>query len=218
MQHDQVVVDHWPDLYGPFLRFQFALLEQNTCVGIGNAVPLRWTGPFEELPGEGIDWAMETAAKNHSSGQEPNLLVGIQIMINPLYAGRGLSYEMLKIMKGLASSNGIQSLALPVRPTLKSQHPEIPIQEYITWENENGLPYDPWIRVHVKAGAKIAGLCPRSMLISGSLEEWESWTGQKFPQSGKVLVDGALSPIVIDPSGKGALYTEPNVWLIHPSH
>ena len=54
-------------------------------------------------------------------------------------------------MKEIAKSNGIKNVALPVRPTLKWQFPLIPIDEYINWENSEGLPYDPWIRVHKRA-------------------------------------------------------------------
>ncbi len=118
-------------------------------------------------------------------------------------------------MKEIAKSNGIKNVALPVRPTLKWQFPLIPIDEYINWENSEGLPYDPWIRVHKRAGGEIIGICERSMEISGSVSEWESWTCLRFPASGDYIVDKALVPIKIDRENNTGTYFEPNVWIVH---
>jgi GNAT superfamily N-acetyltransferase len=215
MQHDERVNKYWPNLYTDFLNFQFALLADDEIVGIGNTVPLSWQKSFAELPDSGLDWAMKKANTDFKRGANSNLLVGIQIIISEKYQGHGISFEMLKIMKAIAKTNGIDDIALPVRPTLKSNYPLIPIADYINWQNKDGLPFDPWLRVHIKAGGKIVGICKRSMDISDSVSEWEKWTGLIFPASGAYIIDKALVPVNIDKRNDIGRYIEPNVWVIH---
>jgi len=158
---------------------------------------------------------MEKASSDFKSGVSSNLLIALQILINEKYQGYGISFEMLKIMKGVAKTNGFDHIALPVRPTLKCNYPLIPIDDYINWQREDGLPFDPWIRVHITAGGKIVGICNRSMNISGSVSDWEKWTGLKFPGSGNYVIDKALIPVNIDKEKNIGKYIEPNVWIIH---
>lgn len=118
-------------------------------------------------------------------------------------------------MKDIAKTNGFDNIALPVRPTLKYKYPLIPIDEYIKWQSKDGLPFDPWLRVHIKAGGKIVGICNKSMDISGSVVDWEKWTGLKFSGSGDYIIDKALIPVNIDKEKNIGKYIEPNVWVIH---
>ena len=89
------------------------------------------------------------------------------------------------------------------------------MDDYLTWKREDGLPFDPWLRVHIKAGGKIIGICRSSMVISGSVSEWEQWTGLVFGESGDYIVDEALIPVNIDKEHEIGRYIEPNVWIIH---
>jgi hypothetical protein len=54
------------------------------------------------------------------------------------------------------------------------------------------------------------------MLISGTVDAWESWTKMEFPESGSYVIDGALVPITIDRDRDRGDYAEPNVWMRHP--
>ena len=56
------------------------------------------------------------------------------------------------------------------------------------------------------------------MLISGSVREWEKWTGLKFPQSGEYVVEGALVPVNVDVEEDIGVYVEPNVWMVHETN
>ncbi|MCD4696922.1 MAG: hypothetical protein K8S16_11860, partial [Bacteroidales bacterium] len=215
MQHDDLANKYWPGLYTDFLKFQFALLDNNEVVGIGNSIPLSWQEPFFELPDLGLDWAIEKASNDHKSGIKSNLLVGLQILINEKYLGKGLSFKMLNIMNDIAETNGFLHIALPVRPTLKYKYPLIPIDDYVNWQNEDQLPFDPWLRVHIKAGGEIVRICNSSMNISGSVPDWEKWTGLKFQGSGNYIIDKALTPVNIDIEKDIGEYIEPNVWIIH---
>ena len=83
------------------------------------------------------------------------------------------------------------------------------------WERDDGLPFDPWLRVHVRAGGVIDGVCHRAMTIPGSVADWETWTGLRFPDSGRYVVDGALVPVEIDVEADRGVYVEPGVWVRH---
>ena len=215
MQHDEIVNKYWPNLYTHFLNFQFALLDNNEIIGIGNTVHLNWQKSFLELPDTGLDWAIEKACTDYKHGLDSNLLIGLQILINEKFQGHGLSFEMLKIMKNIGKMNGIDTIVLPVRPTLKSNYPLIQIDDYIKWQNNDELPFDPWLRVHIKSGGEVVGICKRSMDISGSVSEWEKWTGLIFPGSGDYIIDKALIPVNIDKKNGTGKYIEPNVWIMH---
>ena len=87
---------------------------------------------------------------------------------------------------------------------------------YIQWQTDEGLPFGPWLRVHVRLGGEIVKVCPRAMRITGSVAQWEEWTGMRFPESGKYVVPGGLIPVEIDCEKDRGLYVEPNVWMGHP--
>jgi hypothetical protein len=56
---------------------------------------------------------------------------------------------------------------------------------------------------------------PTSMVITGALEEWRTWTGLPFQSPGEVEVPGALVPVLCMPHHNYAVYVEPNVWKRH---
>jgi hypothetical protein len=86
---------------------------------------------------------------------------------------------------------------------------------YITMMREDGLPADPWLRVHVRAGGQILRVAPASMVMVGSLADWRAWTGLPFDRSGDVIVPEALVPVHCDVEHDHAVYVEPNVWVEH---
>jgi len=51
------------------------------------------------------------------------------------------------------------------------------------------LPFDPWLRVHVRKNAKIINVCKKAVEIKGTVNQWETWTNMKFPESGKYVVE-----------------------------
>jgi hypothetical protein len=89
------------------------------------------------------------------------------------------------------------------------------LKDYINWKNKDGMPFDPWIRVHIKIGGKIVGICERSMEIRGTVSEWEDWTNLTIQTSGDYIVDKALIPVKVDIEKNIGKYIEPNVWIIH---
>jgi hypothetical protein len=53
------------------------------------------------------------------------------------------------------------------------------------------------------------------MRITGTVADWEAWTGMRFPDSGRYVVPDALVPIDIDTARDLGTYVEPNVWVRH---
>ena len=217
MHHDPVAGEHWDGLFENFGEYQFAFLGPGgkRVVGIANSVPLAWDGSVENLPEEGWDWALIQSARDRGNGRVPKILCAIQISIHPQFQGRGLSTLLLREMLELARRRGLIQLIAPVRPSLKHRYPLTPMDSYIRWMDNAGMPYDPWLRVHVREGGRIVKVCHRAMQIVGSLSEREEWTGMRFPDDGSYVVPGALDPIRVDTGQNRGTYVEPNVWMLH---
>ena len=217
MLHDAVASEYWHELFDRFSAYQFALLdtETNRMAAMANSLPFYWDRDISDLPEKGWDWVFLKAVEDHEKGATPNIQSAIQIAIHPDYRSQGLSTEMVRAMKDIGRSKGFQYLVAPVRPNQKSQYPLISIDDYIKWNNNEGLPFDAWLRVHARVGAKIVKPCHEAMTICGSRAEWEEWTGIKFPQSGKYYIPGALNPMHFDFEKDEGIYIEPNVWMVH---
>ena len=218
MLRDPIANEHWHELFDSFNDYQFAMLdtENNRMAAMGNSVPFFWDQPLEELPEGGWDWVFLKAIEDHKNGIKPNIQSAIQINIHPDYHSQRLSSKMVQAMRGIAKSKGYKHLVAPVRPNQKSKYPLISIDDYVQWTNEEGLPFDAWLRVHVRAGAKIIKPCHQAMTICGSCTDWEGWTGLKFPQSGQYTIPGALVPMKMNVEKDEGVYIEPNVWMVHP--
>jgi hypothetical protein len=105
------------------------------------------------------------------------------------------------------------ALLLPVIETFG--HPRLTMEDYVALTREDGLPIDGWLRTHVCAGAVIDSIAPTSMVITGTLEEWRTWTGLPYESPREVDVPGALVPVLRIPQHNNAIYVEPNVWMRH---
>lgn len=217
MRHDAVANENWHELLDRFAEYQFALhdSENNRVAGMGNSFPLRWDGALDDLPDDGWDWAFTQAVQNHRQRIIPNTHCAIQIVIHPEYRGQGLSSPMIEAVRAVTKAQGLQKLIIPLRPSEKSKYPLIGLGDYIKWQTDDGLAFDPWLRAHVRAGARIIKVCRTSKIIRGSHAEWEEWTKMKFPQSGQYIVPGALNPIHMNLEKDEGIYIEPNVWIVH---
>ena len=213
--HDAVANKWFFQLYDDFPEFQYWLLDGEEIVGIGNSIPLFWKDKLENLPEEGWDWAIENGFKDKEKNLHTNLLCALSITINPKYQGKGISTEMVKAMVQIGKKYNLESLIIPVRPTLKKDYPLIPMKKYILWKRKDGQLFDPWLRVHEKLGGGIIKVCSKAMRISGTISDWESWTGIKFPEKGKYIIPGALKPVEFDIKKDIGIYIEPNVWVEH---
>jgi GNAT superfamily N-acetyltransferase len=210
IHHDAFVTSRWTSLYEDFPEFQLALLDEeaDTVVGKGNTIPIAWDGREETLTG-GVTEALELE-------ESPNVLCALVAVVDPARQGQGLSGLVIEGMRRAAAGAGLECLIAPVRPTWKDRYPLTPFERYIRWNREDGLPFDPWIRLHHRLGAEMLRVAPRSLDVRGTVAEWEQWTGMAFPESGDYVVPGALVPVTIDRDRDEGRYVEPNVWMRHP--
>jgi hypothetical protein len=167
-----------------------------------------------ELPSGGWDRVLQWGFSDLLRGRTPNVSSALEILIGPAHLGRGLSHVMLEAMRAAVKAKGHTTLYAPVRPNGKTDA-TLPMTAYVGQLRDDGLPVDPWLRVHVKAGGRILQVAPRSMVIAGSLAEWREWTGLPFDESGDVIVPKALVPVHVDVVHDHAVYVEPNVWVQH---
>jgi hypothetical protein len=95
----------------------------------------------------------------------------------------------------------------------KDRFPLHAIDDYARWERRDGLPFDPWIRLHVRLGARVLRTEPTSIGFSAPVSDWEAWTGRRFSRDGKHVFPGGLAPLQV--AGHYGRYWEPNVWMRH---
>ena len=218
MLEDPVAIKHFDSIYEQFLQYQQVVIEKDTdrLLAVGNCIPMNHSGDTADLSDKGFDWILTEVFENGKGNISPKLsLFALQIVIDSNLRGQSLSSEVVKAMLTTGKEHGCKALFAPVRPNKKHLYPITPIEKYIRWTDSEGLPYDPWMRVHARLGADIVKVCHASMHIAGTVAEWESWTGMQFPESGDYVVPEALVPVRIDREADTGLYVEPNVWMHH---
>jgi hypothetical protein len=209
--HGDVLNRYWGRLTEELPDFQFHLLDGAEIVARARSIPIRWDGTVDDLP-KGIDGAIARGFDERGA----NVLCALVIMIPARQQGRGVSSLAVDGMVAIAREHGLGALVAPVRPNWKERYPLTPIERYAAWIDEDGLPFDPWMRVHARLGAEILRPEPESLRITGSVSEWESWTGMAFPESGEYVFPHGLATLTVDRDADRGSYWEPNVWMRHP--
>ncbi len=136
-------------------------------VARGRTIPFRWDGTLEDLP-QGIDAVGRRAIEETAL---PTSLSALAAEVLIEHQGRGLSGVIIQAMAAVARHRGLRPLVAPVRPSRKDQYPLIPIERYARWQRDDGLPFDPWIRVHSRLGGSLLRPEPRSMEIKRPVED-----------------------------------------------
>lgn len=191
------------------LQVLFVDRRSGGAVARGRTIPFAWEGTEEDLEG-GIDAIGLRAA---AAGGAPNAVSALAAEVIRPYQNRGLSGLLLSAMAEAAHHEGFDRLVAPVRPSMKDRYPLVPIDEYANWQRADGLPFDPWLRVHVRLGGRIVRPEPRSLEITAPLGDWERWTGLALPADGEYVFPGGLAPLSV--AGGTGRYWEPNVWVLH---
>lgn len=213
--HDPVLNEFWPRLKSEFAAYQFlAVDDAGSILGQGRSIPIRWDGLDAGLP-DGLPSILKIAFSEKVGGIASTALCALLVTVEPEAQGRGLSAQMLGWMKRLAARDGLGWVVAPVRPTEKSRHPHMPMEQYATWRRDDGQLVDPWLRTHERIGGRYAGIAPIGNRFVGTIAEWEQWTGRRLRDSGEYVVPGALNPVDVDVSRDIAVLTEPNVWMVH---
>ena len=212
---DKTVAAIWDRVRGEFAHLELAAVAASGLVATGWAVPVRWNGTLGDLPA-GFTGTLLRALANFDGNAAPNTLVICAAQLHPGVQRTGLAARLLNAFIDLAPGYGLESVIVPLRPTLKHRYPLTPIGSYAGWTRDDGQALDPWLRTHLRMGAKV--LCPIevSQTMTGTVPEWESWTGLVFPASGTYVIDGGLATLDVDTEQDNGTYVEPGIWLQHP--
>ena len=215
--HGDILNEWWGLLDVELADFQFVLYDQDEDVVVaeGHTGPMVWDGRDGSLP-EGIDRTIERIFHERRSRAPVNTLCALAAETPRGTRRRGMAAEILRAMRTLAERHRFEHLVAPVRPSWKERYPLTPIERYVRWRREDGQLLDPWMRVHERMGARVGAPLPESLLITGSLADWETWTGMAFPESGAYVFPEGLATVSIDRDADRGVYWEPNVWMIHP--
>jgi GNAT superfamily N-acetyltransferase len=215
MQHDPNARLYYGEL-DSVADYVLLATEGDEPVAKAYSTPFAFGGKGREtLPDGGWDEVIRWQHDDRLAGRERTAATALEIVVRKERQGTGIASAMVEALRNNAFRLGHDVLYAPVRPSQKAQEPETPMSEYAFRVRDDGLPYDAWLRVHVRAGGRIVRVCPLSMTIPGTLAQWREWTGLPFDTDGPVLVEGALSPVLVSVAQDSAVYVEPNVWVEH---
>jgi GNAT superfamily N-acetyltransferase len=222
MRHDPIASLYYADkALDRYQDFALAAVDRDApdrAIARGFSVPFAFrdgTAGRNDLPLGGWDAVIGWADADWRAGRRPTVVSALEIIVLPPYRGRGVSQLMLEAMIANMWARGFGDLYAPLRPSDKHKEPLVPFADYVARTRGDGLPHDAWLRVHVRAGARVVKIAPHSMVIAGSLAEWSGWTGINFARSGDIVVPGALSPVHVSVEHDHAVYVEPNLWVHH---
>jgi GNAT superfamily N-acetyltransferase len=213
MHYDPTGLFFHLEAYAEHTLFAVTDEDPDRLVARASSVPFRLGDA--ELPDDGLDEVARWAAHGRLVGAAADTVATVEIVVRRDVQRRGLGARMLAALLDNARRLGFDTLLAPVRPILKHQEPQVPIAEYAARTRPDGLPADPWLRVHARFGASVVKVAPYSTVIPGTLAQWREWTGVPFDRSGETVVPGALVPVVASLEHDYAVYVEPNVWMRH---
>ncbi|MDJ1131022.1 hypothetical protein [Streptomyces iconiensis] len=197
----------------PYAQLLLAAPESGRLLGWLDTAPAYWDGDDEALPG-GWDALMERAVEGLRAGRAPDTLAMMSLSLLPSARGKGLGSACVELVRTLAALLSLRAALAPVRPTRKCARPREPMADYIRCKRPDGLPEDPWLRTHVRAGGRVVGVAAESTVMEAPLTDWRRW-GAALSPDGVWTIEGALAPLEPLPDGCSARYTEPNVWVVH---
>jgi GNAT superfamily N-acetyltransferase len=214
IRHDPISNEYMDRVRARFGEYDLLLVDNGQVVAGGWGVPIAWDGTVEGLPG-GYDDGLVRAMPDNDAAAAPDTLSLMAIAVRPDRRGQGLASEVIAELRDRATSSGLVHVLAPVRPTTKARYPLTPMDHFMTWFRDDGLHLDPWIRAHQRMGAEILAPALRSMVVVGTVSEWERWASMAFPESGRYVVPEALSVVEIDREADRGTYVEPNLWMQH---
>jgi GNAT superfamily N-acetyltransferase len=197
-----------------FREFSILVLHEGRVAAGGWGVPFAWDGTLDGLP-EGYRTALAVSVQDREAHRRVTAFSFMAAAVAKEFDKQGLARRVLDALISRASAAGLENVVAPVRPTWKHRYPQVAMSEYMTWTRADGLSIDPWIRTHQRTGARILKPAPNSVVIEGSLAEWEEWAQMPFPASGSFVVPDALNLVEVDHKRDLAVYREENLWVQH---
>lgn len=217
MEYDPIGESLFGSVVRSYRQLGVAATDSNDeVVAHGTAMAFRFDADGRRaLPDRGWDQALVWAHQDLVRQVEPDTACALEVSVHTDWLGRGLSQQTFAAVRDAARAAGFATLLAPVRPSAKHLEPDTPMGEYATRTRADGLPTDPWLRVHARLGGVIEGVASASQTIAGSLDQWRSWTGLDLTESGPVHMPGGLVPLQCYIDHGVCVYVEPNVWVRH---
>ncbi|GAA2590472.1 hypothetical protein GCM10010435_81410 [Winogradskya consettensis] len=212
--HDDVSRQHMGRVRTYFARYDVMVIDDGAVLAGGWGVPMAWDGTVQDLP-SGYDEALVRAVEGREAEVAPTTLSFMAAAVSASHDKRGLAAVVLGELSRRAHEDGLGHVIAPLRPTCKHRYPTVTMAKYAGWSRPDGLSIDPWIRTHQRMGARVLCPAPRSMVIEGTVAEWEAWAAMVFPVTGEYVVPDALNLVMIDREGDRGVYVEENLWVQH---
>lgn len=205
---------HYEELLERHPECHLCMTEADTgeLVATGMCVPLNLPND-KALPREGWDWIVDTASVQ--KGHFANVIGALSISVPEAQRHRGLARDLITAMSIVARLHGCSGVIAPVRPSAKRDYPFVEMTEYVSWQDDRGRLFDPWLRSHVAAGGVLKGVCDRSMVVEQPIAFWEEWAAVDDRDEGFIPLRGGLAPLFVDRRNGVGSYVEPNVWVWH---
>lgn len=149
--------------YPEYVLLAFDASDLTVPVAKSSSVPFVMGGDTgrESLPDDGWDGVLRWAWFDELAGRQPTHVSTLEVAIRSDLVGTGLASGMLEAKRQNAARLGFHDLVAPVRPNGKHHQPHTPMADYIAQRRDDGLPEDPWLRLHARLGAEIVGVCLR---------------------------------------------------------
>ena len=178
-----------------------------------------------ELP-EGYEALLLNIGQVLKGNLQPTHGAALLFCIDKQFQNNNVDEYLVSFSTNYMIGNKIDKFIVPIRPTLKCRYPLIDFKDYIIWEKTAGQPFDPFLRriknVFEKSYMAASGLenrlsvrCARKPAVyTGTVSQWQKWTGMRFLSSGLYTHPQALRPFEIDLERNSGSYKEETAWLV----
>lgn len=211
---DAVAAAHVPRVRQAFADLEVVLLQDEVPAAAAWGVPIAWDGDPAHLPAGYTD-SLVRATSDHDTGAAVDTLVICAAQVHPHRQGARLARAVLSGLIAHAGRLGLHRVLAPLRPTAKHRYPLTPIEDYATWTRPDGAAFDPWLRTHQRMGASVVATSTASQAFTGSVAQWQDWSGLVLPASGTYVVPDALEPLHLDVEADRGTCTESGIWARH---
>jgi len=211
---DALAARHLPTVRSTFPDLEVALLRDDVLVAAGWGVPIAWDGTVEGLPA-GYSDTLARAVTTRQAAITPNTFVICAGQVRPDAGRTGLAAALLQGLIDTGHAASLAQVVAPLRPTDKHRYPLTPIEHYARWTRPDGSAFDPWLRSHLRLGAQLLATHPASQTFTGTVQQWQEWSGLDLPGDGAYVIPDALAPLHIDTAADLGTCIEPTIWVQH---
>ncbi len=194
--------------------------KRSELIGHGIATRITWNGDPRQLP-SGWQGTVRRCYENTVGEQHTcDTLVGLFIKVEEDFRERGWAGRVVTAMKELGKRSGLSNLIIPLRlPThYEKRYAAMPFEEFALLKRENGEYLDHWLRLHVRLGAEIIGLCKTSHQHALNVDDLrQQFECAPIEESGDHLVSrhGEWFRAYVDLERECALVNQGCVWVRH---